>query len=344
VALPHFGVRRAMLRRLIFLASLTACLLPSDILEGVRIQASASEWSVIALTINNPTSYWSEHGFVRLEPAVRMSVIPGAETAIFVHIPEGRRVITRFLHDQARYTIALPPGSSADRVSYSKRPDGSQVIDDVRGTRWDDYGTEFLHVYRPTSDVPNSPLAGFEWPRHDSRLQKMATEQITAFMQLTGQRYPSLRASRSDLARFRRLNNCGFCHFSNKPSAQTTDDELPPWPTDALGLYVPLAVLGDSAPLSATPFFDDPNAGDPFVSAGCGLGAATVLRSGSSRWFTCSDGSVPMGHYDLKDALLADDDHGQLACAARRYLFNRLDDLGQVVFAPAMMACSGQHR
>lgn len=330
-----------MSRLLILLAGLAAMFLTWNIVERIKVEAAASTSAPTAIVVDDPANYWVEHGFVPLEPPIRVSVVPGSETVIFVRIPEGGRASTHFLPSQGRYTITLPPGSAADRVSYSRRPDGSRVVDDVRGTRWDDNGTEFFHVYHPTSDLPNAPLAGFEWLRRDLQQQEDATEQLITLIRSTGERYPWLRASRRDLARFRRLNNCSLCHTADKPAAQTGDDSLPPWPTDGLGLYVPLAVLEDSAPLSASSFFDDPNAGDPFVSVRCRFGEAALHQSASSRWFTCSDGSAPMGYYDLGRALLSGDDHSHRVCTTRRYLFDRLDELGQEVFRRAMRACNG---
>jgi len=295
----------------------------------------------IATEIVNPAQYWADNGFVALVPAIRVSVTPGSKTAIYLRIPDGRKIATRFLPDQARYTLQLPPGSAADRVSYSRRADGTFAIDDVRGTRWDDNGAEFFHVYRPLNDGGNPPLSGFEWRRGDHEQQSTATALLTELVQFTSDRFPSLRASRRDVARFQRLNNCQMCHLPDKPVAQTIHDPLPPWQTDALGLYVPLAVLQDWAPMSTTPYFDDPNADDPDVSATCSVGYPKRHRNFASRWFSCNDESVPIGHYNLANALTAGHNHAQLVCAARRYLFDRLDDLGRQAFADAIRRCEG---
>lgn len=100
----------------------------------------------VATEIVNPSQYWAESGFVALVPAIRVSVTPGSKTAIYLRVPDGQRIATRFLPDQARYTLKLPPGSVADRVSYSMRADGTSALRDVRGTRWDENGVEFFHV------------------------------------------------------------------------------------------------------------------------------------------------------------------------------------------------------
>lgn len=304
-----------------------------------RTTAATPPSEPTSLEIADPSKYWSGEGFVPLVPAIRVSVAPGSRTVIYLRIAVGQQIATRFLPDQDRYTIKLPPGSTADRVSFSKRSDGALAIDDVRGTRWDESGTEFFHVYRPVGDGANAPLMGFEWRRGDSQQEARAAAQLIDLIQSTSERFPVLRASRRDVARFRDLNRCQMCHLPNKQEAQTNVDVLPPWQTDVLGLYVPLAALKDDAPLSATPYFDDPNADDPFVSARCARGYADRRRSMASRWFACDDGSVPIGHYDLASALTANQEHAHLVCATRRYLYDRLDELGRQIFAPSVQAC-----
>lgn len=304
-----------------------------------RTTAATPPSEPVSVEIGDPSMYWSSDGFVALVPAIRVSVTPGSRTVIYLQIPLGRKITTRFLSDQGRYTLKLPLGSIADRVSYSKRSNGKFVIDDVRGTRWDESGTELFHVYRPVSDEADAPLMGFEWRRGDSQQEARATAKLVDLIQSTSERFPVLRASRRDVARFRDLNRCQMCHVPNKQMAQTNDDVLPPWQTDTLGLYVPLAVLQDDSPLSTTAYFDDPNADDPFVSARCARGYADRRRSMASRWFACDDDSVPIGHYDLASALTADQEHAHLVCATRRYLYDRLDELGRQIFAPSVQAC-----
>lgn len=305
----------------------------------VRATAAASPSEPVEIEIAAPSKYWSGDGYVALVPAIRVSVTPGSRTVIYLRIPVGQKIASQFLPDQKRYTLKLPPGSTADRVSYSMRSNGTFAIDDVRGTRWDESGTEFFHVYRPVSDEADAPLIGFEWRRSNPQQEARATARLVDLIQSTSERFPVLRASRRDVARFRDLNRCQMCHLPNKREAQTNDDVLPPWQTDVLGLYVPLATLKDEAPLSTTAYFDDPNADDPFVSATCAEGYADRRRSIASRWFTCDDGSVPMGHYDLIGALAADQEHAHLVCATRRYLYDRLDELGRRIFAHSVQAC-----
>ena len=88
------------------------------------------------IEIADPRAYWRDQGFVELTPAIRVSVAPGARTAIYLKIPEGARIGTRLLPAQGRATLILPPGSASDRVSLAASADGEWTVDDVRGTRW----------------------------------------------------------------------------------------------------------------------------------------------------------------------------------------------------------------
>ena len=258
---------------------------------GAESHTSAATDEPIKIEISDPSRFWKENGFVAIAPAIRVSVVPGAETVVYLRMPEGSRLATSFLPDQRRFTIRFPPGSEADRVSYSVLGDGSRVIDDVRGTRWDADGNQYFHVYRPADDSRNARLVGVEWHATDPRQQELATAQLIALIRSSSDQFPALHASGRVLERFRTLNNCGDCHLANKAAAQSADEFLPPWQTDASGFYVPLAVLEDTAPLSSTSFFDDPNADDRFVSASCKTGAVSRHDTGESHWFTCQDGS-----------------------------------------------------
>ena len=321
------------LRRFACWASLIALMLwnvTATHAEAVRVQR---------LDVADPSRFWLGEGYVALTPAIRVSVFPGTETVIYLRIPEGARLQTRYLADQGRHTFQLPAGSASDRVSFSLRGDGPPTIDDVRGTRWGADGVEYFHVLRPTAFAAGAPLAGYEWPRGDAKSQDLATGKLVDLIRSTSESTPQLHASRRDIARFRDLNRCQGCHQADKPPAADDRDPLPPWPTDASGLYVPLAVLDDSALLSASDFFDDPNAGDRFVTASCASGAAELRENGYSRWFNCPDGSMPTGRYDIRAALRSGENHAKQVCATRLYLFDHLDHVGRKAFDKAMTSC-----
>ena len=286
--------------------------------------------------IASPGQYWRNAGYVALVPAIRVSISPGTETLIYLHVPDGAKITTRLLAEQGRHSFVLPPGSAADRVSLSLR---EGAIEDVRGTRWGSDGSEFFHVYRPTKPGAGAPLAGYEWRRDNAVAAAAATKKLLAMMRSVGRLHPDLGMSRDDAGRFSSLNQCQSCHQADKPVALDDRDPLPPWATDGSGLYVPISVFDDSAPLSMSDAFDDPNADDRFVTATC-AGAPAARETGyGARYFSCPDGAMAMGRYDLQAALDAGDEHAQKVCASRRYIFSHLDETGRAAFAKAMAPC-----
>jgi len=289
------------------------------------------------IDIADPARYWHDNGFVALSPAIRVSVLPGAETVVYLKIGTGG-LVTRYLPDQRRYSLTLPPGSSADRVSFSTDRAGHRTIDDVRGTRWDAAG-EFFHVYRPVSGAIGAALAGYEWRRGDADQERTATALLTGLITSTPAPFGERPADIGDVERFRALNRCQLCHIADKPQARSSDQALPPWATDGSGLYVPPAVLADEAPLSDTDDFDDPNAVDRFVAAGCPAGTATLLGRSGDHWYGCADGGLPIGRRDVTAGRAAGDAYTLQLCASRRYLYDRLDTLGRRAFAAAFSAC-----
>lgn len=291
------------------------------------------------IDIADPQRYWRDNGFVELTPAIRVSTAPGWRTLVYLRIPEGGRISARFLDDQERPTLLMPPGSASDRVSLTSDETGQWTVDDVRGTRWGPDGREYFHVYRPTGVQAGAPLTGWEWPRDDPHRANAANALLTQFVRDTPQPFSGLLPSFGEVWRFRALNQCQQCHVADKPAARLDGGRLPSWATDASGLYVPLAVLADRAPLSTTPMFSDPNAGAAFVAARCGDQPASQHIGRRSRWFGCPDDTVPMGVFDLEAARQAGDPHAERLCQSRRYLYDRMDDAARLAFARAFRAC-----
>ncbi len=305
--------------------------------QALSCHASAE---VRRIEITDPGRYWQDNGFVELTPAIRVSVPLGARTLIYLRIPEGASVTTRLLADPQRPTIQLPPGSAAARVSLTPDEAGTWTIEDVRGTRWDARNREYFHVYRPARPEAGAPLVGFEWPRGEDTLQDRATELLTDLIRDLKLPFRGSAPAPHEVAGFRALNDCAPCHMPDKRQAGSPFDRLPPWPTDANGIYVPLAALSDRAVLSTTPTFHDPNAADPFVQARCADGApATEYVRWGRHFFRCGDGSLPMGVHDMQAARAAGDAHAGRVCASRRYLFERMDETGRRAFAAAFRAC-----
>jgi hypothetical protein len=299
---------------------------------------AADPGQIRRIDIADPAHYWRDNGFVALSPAIRVSVSPGAETVVYLKIGAGGPIATRYLPDQRRYSLSLPPGSAADRVSFATDRAGHRTIDDVRGTRWDTTG-EYFHVYRPVSGGIDAALAGYEWRRGDAAQERAATALLTDLITSTPAPFGERPADAEDVERFRALNRCQLCHVADKPQARSSDEALPPWATDGNGLYVPPAVLGDEAPLSDTDFFDDPNAGDRFVAARCASVPATLQGRSGDHWYRCADGSLPVGRRDVAAGRAVGDPYAARLCASRRYLYGRLDVLGREAFAAAFAAC-----
>lgn len=289
--------------------------------------------------IADPARHWRDNGFVELTPAIRVSVALGSRTVIYLKIPVGARLATRYLADQRRYTILLPPGSASDRVALTADAAGTWTVEDVRGTRWDGDGAEYFHVYRPSGAEADAALVGYEWKRGDAALQDQATDLLTGMVRDLPMPFSGTPPGGRGLAQFRALNACAACHLPDKVQATSPYDALPPWATDASGIYVPLAVLADRAVLSTTPAFHDPNAADRYVQARCGDGPAAEYVRWGRHFFRCADGGLPIGIYDLAAARAAGAPHAERVCASRRYLYDRMDAAGQQAFAPAFRAC-----
>lgn len=297
------------------------------------------------IDIADPVRYWEDNGFVEMHAPIRPSVVAGktAQTKIFLYVPADQLIQTQYHEQTRRYTLKFPPGSVADRVSfrlYKTNTDNiGQTIDDVRGTRWGRTGREYFHVYRPTGVAPDTPLLGYEWPRDNPAMVEAATHTLTAQVAKAPQPIAGGLPSKSNVRRFRSLNNCAACHIANKPVAVTGNARLPPWPTDASGLYVPSMVLLDHAPLSNTGSFHDPNVNDAYISASCGDSAARIRSAYYADWFHCTNNAMPIGVRDMRGGLRGDDRYTRAVCDSRRYLYARLDQTGRQVFAEAFRVC-----
>lgn len=295
----------------------------------------------VALTIADPAHFWAANGYIELSPAIKVSVPPGweSETAVYLKLPKDRLIEVSPASGSAAANIKLPAGSIIDRVAKVRFPDGSFGVEDVRGTRWDEQGTEWFHVYRPTGAAPNSPLQGYEWRRGNAAEQSSATDLMTAFLAKTPMPPSGGLPDRRDIRRFRGLNNCAACHQAVKPEARASGERLPPWPTDARGLYVPIAVLSDSGLLSDTDDWNDPNAGNPLVKALCGDQPAELSGGGARQWFTCANGKMPKGVRNIAEGFASGNSYAIKVCASRRTLYEHMTVEARKAFAGAFKAC-----
>ncbi len=301
---------------------------------------------VMRVRIADPRRYWHATGFREMTPPIRVSLVAhsNAQTVIYLKIGDGGNVLTHPGPDGS-LTIQYPPGSESDRVSmalYRENGTLGYTINDVRGIRWDHNGREYFHVYRASGPEPHAPLIGYEWPRDNARAAADAAEQLTQILRTTP--LPNgYWSSNYDIRRFRQLNRCQNCHWPNKRGARLLSDRRPSWATDASGLYTPLSVLHDYAPLSTESAFHDPNSTDPYIQAHCGshTGPTNAERFGSpgGYYYRCPDMAYPIGVRDLPRALHEGDRYSERVCDARSYLYRRLDANGKRHFAAAMRSC-----
>ncbi len=324
--------RTLLLAALLASVALLACAVHPG---GVKAASSVgvAEPPLHAMVIAHPLDHWAKAGFVEMAPTVRMSLPAGGDavTRVYLRIPEGGVVSLR----AGSRDLMFPPGTAGDRVSYVR---GGRFIDDVRGTRWDERGREWFHVYLPSSAAPDAELDGVEWRRDDRDEERRATDWLVAWGRTHRSPADGTTMDGDEEDRFRMLNHCQGCHLADKPEATSDDDDLPPWPTDARGLYVPQAVFASQAILSTSSAFDDPNEDDPFVSIRCPSGRARLHGEPGRQWLTCRSG-LPVGERDLAAAMKAHDAYAVRTCAARRYLFAHMDDATRAVFAPTVRMC-----
>lgn len=287
----------------------------------------------------SPFDYWEQKGFVMLVPSVRMSIPPGgsAGTVVYFKVPGDESIsLERHPSPEIPASFEFPPGTEAQRVAFLVGSDsfGEPTIEilDIRGTRIGEDGEQYYHVLRPIG----SELAGYEWKRGDDDGRMAATRMLLEEMS----RQPN-PPSAGAMARIAVLNHCEFCHVEDKgPSPPSS--ELPPWPTDGSGFYVPLGVVFDHAPLSTQPELHDPNADDPYVETTCEDDRPpTVGGEPHNRFFTCKDeDGSPVGRRDIRRGLVEEDSYTTAVCSSRKFLAERMDEHARTAFAPLFQECT----
>lgn len=228
-----------------------------------------------------------------------------------------------------RLTLALPPGTVADRVESI----GTTVVD-MRGTRLAPDGRQWFRLLRSEVDDVPGAVSGFEWIRGDEESQGAARDLLGApLLRRYGQ-----RAAR----RFAALTACANCHPPDKrPTYRDGQEGLPNRETDSSGFYQVLAVLSDEAPLE-TYRPRDLNVDDPFVHVRWDGGAEPRVRRlpRGAVHVTCADGSPPRGRLDLVAALRAGDARARAVCRARAKLAHHMDDAARRRFDSSLRACA----
>lgn len=292
------------------------------------------------LYIEDPATYWERNDFATLAPTVRLAIsaVGRPHVTVRLKLPDGSVVKAKRLEAQGRHTLVFPPGTVADRVSMM-RYSGGLTVADVRGSRIDDQGREWFHVYRPSGAKPNSALIGYEWLRDDPAQREEATTLLVEQVRTTPRPFRRVRPSRGYVRFFARMNECESCHFADKAAGDDPDDWLPLWPTDHVGWYVPMAVMLPELALSTTPTWHDPNVDDDLVSTRCRTGPARTRTRRAGSWFRCDDGSVPHGVRDFARGLERNDAYTAEVCRSRRLIYRHMDAEAKAAFAVVMAQC-----
>ena len=275
-----------------------------------------------------------------MEPPLRLPTRTDARdrTEVWLKLPQGSAIETRFLLEQERYVLRYPAGTVAARVELVAYPGGDRGprwgVADVRSTRFDE-GSEFFSAFRPTFAGPDAPLRGWEWRRGDDAREQLATEKLSELVaQLTR---PEHRPRA--VARARANNACASCHVYTRPAnRRPREQSIVNRATDDSGFFQVASVLEDVAPVeNYRP--RDANVGDPFVTFECRAGSGAIDLVADRQTPRCADGSVPFGRFDTRAALASNDDRARRLCRARAYVYEHLDEPGRRAFGKAVETC-----
>ncbi|HEX5436473.1 MAG TPA: hypothetical protein VFW98_04905 [Gemmatimonadaceae bacterium] len=293
--------------------------------------------------IPNTLSYWPQHGFVQMEPPVRLPTTKSIHEYVMVwlRIPAGEKIGVRWLPDQKRYTLTFPPGTVADRIDGGQNAKQAMFtvngIADVRGATIAADGRVWWHVYEPVPGKSSKWLMGDAWLRSGPAGDDLAADSLLKLY------YPGAPTkAKQEMAEFRRLNQCGACHQTNRPIPKTTASKygFATPETDATGFFQPITVLTDPMTLvNDRPW--DLNVDDPYITVWCGTHKAKLHTKGNSeRWYSCTDHRVPVGKLEMAAALKHKDPHARKVCASRRYLYEHMTAKGRDDFARYFAECS----
>lgn len=293
--------------------------------------------------IDQPDGFW-QRNYSALVPSIRLPTSHAGDDLIrvWMRLPEGRKVDVRYLPEQARYTLVFPPGTRSDRVEYlaTKDAEGNPVrtVMDVRGTTIEADGSQRFHILRPLGAEIHAPLAGWSWPRGDQTAQRTVDASLKRLVQQVrrpGDKPPMEAGEAQTMVEF---NQCGSCHQPNQERARFTSDRSLERATDAMGFFVPHAVVQDHC-VVANHRPRDLNSEDPFVEVSCDSGPATLRSTNGYERYVCPGRGVPMGSRDVRAALEAGQDYTERVCASRRYLYEHMTDRARTAYADAFQIC-----
>jgi hypothetical protein len=327
--------------------TLTAIFAVMLLVSGVALAVSRcvstrARAPVERVEIDTPQTHWAREGFVEMVPPVRLpsSTRDADDVAVWLKIPDGGVIETRWSDAREGWVLAFPPGTVADRVEQRGSGDRRAVVD-VRGTRIGEGGEEWMHTLRRAEAGPDASLFGYEWPRSNPDAHAVATEKLLAEL---AHRPPG--NTMSEAARTRMLdsvrtkNQCVTCHVYERPDNRFEGEHgLVNRGTDASGFFTPQTVLLEVVPLEPYGGWDR-NLDDPAVAIECPDGAATQRSKSKDKRkrarVVCRNAAVPRGRLDV--SALPRERLDRL-CRARRYLFDHLDARGREVYASALDAC-----
>lgn len=277
-------------------------------------------------------------------PSIRLPTTHSGDDLIrvWLRLPPGGKVDVRYLVGQSRYALTFPPGTRSDRVEYflvhDQRGEPDWTAVDVRGTTVEADGSQRFHVLRPVSAEVHAPLAGWSWPRGDATAQKAVDARLKEMVQHVRrpqQRPPMDAEEAQSMVEF---NQCAECHQPKRPRARFASERDLERGTDAVGFFVPQAVVQDRC-VVANHRPRDLNSEDPFVAVTCSSGTAQLQRDDDYERYVCPGDDVPVGTRDVRAALHAGHEYTQRMCASRRYLYQHMTEGARAAFARAFEDC-----
>lgn len=315
---------------------------------GLAIAAGVRRWNEAhgpahREDVVDPRSFWSREGFFELVPPLRAptSADGRARIVVMARLPPGA-TLGVVPGPDGHPALRFPGGARVDRIEYfadadlDDPPGPTWRVGDVRSTTFDATGEDF-RVLRPTADDPVAALRGVGWRRGDPVAQQKATEALGELVESGDVVGPADRAARRDAAAgLRSINGCAGCHTPHRPPGALSD--LVHRGTDASGLYQPMSVLSERAPVEAyRP--RNTNLADPFVRFECAGGGLAARDANAPGGVRCAGGDVPSGVLDLAAALAAGDRHAKRVCASRSTLWAHMDAPARAAFGPALAIC-----
>lgn len=320
---------------------LCSILLPVFLLTSA---GSARGADVRELRIDDPAGFWGRN-YVELVPSIRLPTSHDGDDLIrvWVQLPEERAVDVRYLPEQARHVLVFPPGTRSDRVEYLEveGPAGEpvQTVIDVRGTTIESDGSQRFHILRPLGDQVHAPLLGWSWPRDDASAQRTVDEKLKTLVQRVRRPPHKPAMDRKEATSMVEFNQCAECHQPSQPRARFESERALERATDAMGFFVPHAVVQDQC-VVANHRPRDLNSEDPFVQVRCDDRPARLVSANGYEQYECPQDGVPVGSRNVRAALDAGQEYTRRVCASRRHLYERMTDRARRAYADAFEACS----